>query len=88
MSEHAAVAAGALADTTGNVVSRNPNASVALGSGSGLGALVIWLIGLSGTQVPPEIGAAIGGAVAAVFLFVGRRGIKGAVLGIWRGEQH
>jgi hypothetical protein len=87
MSDHAAVAAGAVPEAAGNVVSRNPNASVALGSGSGLGALVIWLIGLSGTQVPPEIGAAIGGAVAAAFLFIGRRGIRGAVIGIWRGEQ-
>jgi hypothetical protein len=60
---------------------------VALGSGSGLGSLVIWLVGLNGTEVPPEVGAAIGGLMAAGFLFVGRRGIKRAIVGIWRGEE-
>jgi hypothetical protein len=85
MSNQAAATPAPITGTAGNVVSRNPNASVALGSGSGLGALVIWLIGLSGTQVPPEVGAAIGGAIAAVFLFIGRRGIRGAMIGIWRG---
>jgi hypothetical protein len=48
---------------------------------------VIWLVGLTGTAVPPEVGAASGGLIAAVFLFVGRRGIKGAILGLWRGES-
>jgi hypothetical protein len=85
MSNQAAATPAPVTGATGNVVSRNPNASVALGSGSGLGALVIWLIGLSGTQVPPEVGAAIGGATAAVFLLIGRRGVRGALIGIWRG---
>jgi hypothetical protein len=87
MSAEAAVTAAPVTGSAGNVVSRNPNASVALGSGSGLGALVIWLVGLSGTPVPPEVGAGIGGLIAAVFLFVGRRGIKGAIIGIWRGDE-
>jgi hypothetical protein len=87
MSGEAAVATVAATGAAGNVVSRHPNASVALGSGSGFGALTIWLVSLSGAQVPPEVGAAIGGAIAALFLFVGRRGIKGAVVGIWQGER-
>jgi hypothetical protein len=73
--------------STGNLISRNPNASIALGSGSGLGALVVWVVGLSGTAMPPEVGAGVGGAIAALFLFVGRRGIKGAVLQVWRGDE-
>ena len=87
MSEQAAVAAGPATGSAGNVVSRNPNASIALGSGSGCGALVIWLFGVGGLQVPPEVAAVIGAVAAAGFLLIGRRGIKGAILGLWRGNQ-
>ncbi len=69
------------------VVARHPNASVALGSGSGLGALVVWLVGLSGTAMPAEVGAAIGGIAAACALFVGRTGIKGIARALWQGQQ-
>jgi hypothetical protein len=85
MSQHAAVATAPSRGATRRVLSSNPNASVALGSGSGIGTLVIWLVGLTGTAVPPEVGAASGGLIAAVFLFVGRRGIKGAFVDLWRG---
>ena len=87
MSEQAAVVGTPTAGATRRAVSRHPNASVALGSGSGLGSLVIWLVGLTGASVPPEVGAAIGGLIAAGFLLVGRRGIKGAIIGLWHGEQ-
>jgi hypothetical protein len=87
MSEQAAVATAPTRGATRRVVSSHPNASVALGSGSGLGSLVIWMVGLTGAAVPPEVGAAIGGLIAAGFLLVGRRGIKGAIVGIWRGEE-
>lgn len=82
MSEHA-VAGAPARGATRRVVASNPNATMALGSGSGIGTLVIWLVGLTGTEVPPEVGAASGGLIAAVFLFIGRRGIKGAILGLW-----
>jgi hypothetical protein len=59
------------------VVRNNPNATVALTSGSGLGA-VVWICGFLGMTVPPEAGAAIGGLLAAAFLFVGRNGLCGA----------
>jgi hypothetical protein len=72
---------------TGQAIAKHPNASLALGSGSGLGALIVWLVGLTGTAMPPEVGAATGGAVAAAFLFIGRRGVKGAILGIWQGSE-
>jgi hypothetical protein len=87
MSEQAAVATAPTRGATRRVVSSHPNASVALGSGSGLGSLVIWMVGLTGAAVPPEVGAAIGGLIAAGFLLVGRRGIKGTIVGIWRGEE-
>jgi hypothetical protein len=73
--------------SSGRVIAKHPNASVALGSGSGLGALVVWLVGLSGTAMPAEVGAAIGGSVAAVALFIGRRGIKGVIHALWQGDQ-
>ena len=80
-------AAEAVEEPTGNIVTRNPNASVALGSGSGLGALVVWIAQASGANIPPEIAAIIGGAVAAVALFIGRNGIQGAVRMLWRGKK-
>jgi hypothetical protein len=73
--------------SSGRRIARHPNASVALGSGSGLGALVVWLVGLSGTSMPAEVGAAIGGLVAATALFIGRRGIKGVIQALWQGDQ-
>ena len=86
MSEQAAVASAPRRGATRRVVSSHPNASVAFGSGAGLGPLVIWAVGWSGASVPPEAAAAIGGLMAACFLLIGKRGIKGAVLGIWEGE--
>jgi hypothetical protein len=86
MSEQAAVASPPARRATRRVVSNHPNASVALGTGSGLGPLVIWVVGWSGVSIPPEAAAAIGGMTAACFLLIGRRGIKGAILGIWHGE--
>jgi hypothetical protein len=87
MSEQAAVVSAPTTGATRRVVSRHPNASVALGSGSGLGSLVIWMVGLTGASVPPEVGAAIGGLMAAGFLLIGKRGIRGTIVGIWRGEE-
>ena len=52
-----------------------------------LAHLVIWLVGLTGAAIPPEVAAASGGTHAAIFLLVGKRGIKGAIVGLWQGEQ-
>jgi hypothetical protein len=84
VSEHIAEA---VEERTGNVVTRNPNATVALGSGSGLGAVVVWIAQASGAGIPPEIAAIIGGGIAAVALFIGRNGIQGAVKMVWRGKK-
>ena len=64
MSEQAAVASAPRRGATRRVVSSHPNASVAFGSGAGLGPLVIWVVGWSGASVPPEAAAAIGGLMA------------------------
>ena len=86
MSE-AITAVGPDTQSSAGVIARHPNASVALGSGSGVGALVVWIVGLSGTAMPPEVGAAMGGVVAAIALVIGRRGIKGVLTAIWRGDR-
>jgi hypothetical protein len=80
-------AAGNATTSSGRAIARHPNASVALGSGSGLGAFVVWLVGLSGTSMPAEVGAAVGGIVAATALVIGRRGIKGVIRALWQGDQ-
>jgi hypothetical protein len=41
---------------SGRVIAKHPNASVALGSGSGLGALIVWVVGLGGVAMPAEVG--------------------------------
>lgn len=58
----------------------HPNAVVGGSSGIGIGALAVWLAGLAGLDMPPEIGAVVGGAVAALALLIGRQGI----VGVWR----
>jgi hypothetical protein len=65
---------------------RHPNASRALTHGSGLGALTVWAVGLAGLEMPPEVAAAFAGAIASLFLFIGSRGIKGAVHDLWNGS--
>lgn len=66
-------------ERSGNIVTNNPNAAVALGSGSGLGGIVIWIAQSAGAGIPPEIAALVGGAIAAVALFIGRNGFYGVV---------
>jgi hypothetical protein len=58
---------------------RHPNASKALTHGSGLGALIVWSVGLAGLEMPPEIAAILAGAVASAFLMIGSRGIVGTI---------
>lgn len=65
---------------------RHPNASRALTHGSGLGALLVWAVGLAGLEMPPEIAAAFAGAIASLFLLIGRRGIKGTIRDLWNGS--
>ena len=72
---------------SGRAIGRHPNASVAVGSGSGLGALVVWGVGLGGVVMPAEVGAVVGGGVAGVALLIGKEGIKGLFGILWRGNR-
>ena len=67
---------------------RHPNASRALTHGSGLGALMVWAVGLAGLEMPPEIAAAFAGAIASLFLVIGSRGIRGTLHDLWNGTEH
>lgn len=69
------------------IVKENPNAAAAAGSGVGGGVVVVWLLGLAGVTVSAVTGAAIAGACATVFLFIGRRGIRGVARMVWRGSD-
>lgn len=84
MGEHAAEVP---EQRSGNIVTNNPNAAVALGSGSGIGAIVIWIAQASGAGIPPEIAAIAGGAIASLALFIGRSGVRGIVRVVWRGKE-
>jgi hypothetical protein len=66
---------------------RHPNASRALTHGAGLGTLFVWSAGLAGLEMPPEVAAAFAGAVASLFLLIGKRGLKGLLLDLWHGSD-
>ena len=65
---------------------RHPNASRALTHGAGLGTMIVWAVGLAGLEMPPEIAAAFAGAIASMFLLIGKRGIKGMIDDVWHGS--
>ena len=75
-----------MSESSRNPVVRHPNASMALGSGAGLGPVVVWSVGLTGTPMPAEVGAAFGGVLAAFFLLLGKGGVRGLIGWVWRGE--
>lgn len=58
---------------------KHPNAAVAGGT-TGVGLLVVWLLGRAHVAVSAEEGAGIAGGAATVALFVGRHGLRG----LWR----
>lgn len=52
----------------------SPKVAAAAGSAGAttpLGVIVVWLIGLTGTQVPPDVAIAIGALLASGAAFVG-----------------
>lgn len=69
-----------------SVISNNPNASVS-GGISGVGALVVWGLGLAGIAVPPAIAVIAVGLLASAALAVGRSGVKGLVSRFWSGSK-
>jgi hypothetical protein len=65
-------------------MTNDPNAAVAGGT-TGVGVLVVWLLGYLGIDLSAELGAAIAGGAATVLLVIGRRGITGTLQRVWRG---
>jgi threonine/homoserine/homoserine lactone efflux protein len=55
-----------------NVVSNNPNASVAAVAGAGT-VVLVWLLGMAGLAVPAEVASAFTAIGAAVILWIGRQ---------------
>ena len=86
MSESATVSETPAKRRTRRAALKNPSPSVAVGSGSGIGALIVWVIGLSGTRVPPEMSAVVAGTIAWLVLLVGSRGIKPSICALWNGS--
>ena len=61
-----------------NPVSRNPNATTAGGT-TGIGVVVVWILGHFGVAVSAELGAAIAGLITVAALAFARYGL----LGVW-----
>lgn len=57
---------------------KHPNATVSLVSGSGVGSIVAWLLDDVGhLGISPVACVAIGGAISALALFIGKEGLQG-----------
>lgn len=67
------------------MIQNNPNATVAVGTGV-LGILTVWLVGVAGVNMPPEVSAVIPVALTTTVLFIGRRGLRGFLKLLWRGD--
>jgi hypothetical protein len=63
----------------------HPNATVAA-SGTGIGVLVVWAAGRAGVAISAEEGALAVGLLSTLALAVGRKGIRGIIGGLWRGD--
>lgn len=65
----------------------HPNAIAAGSTGAGA-VLLIWLaqqLGVPG--VTPEIGAAAAATLSAAVLLIGKRGMRGLIRWLWRGDE-
>lgn len=65
---------------------RHPNATLSAGSGS-VATIIVW--GATAVGVPMDAAAAAAFATmfSAVALLIGRKGLKGVVAGVWRGNR-
>lgn len=63
------------------------SSSIAVGSGGGVGVLIVWLLGLGGVDVPAAAAAGIATALGVVAAAVHQLGIRGIAQLLWRGEQ-
>jgi hypothetical protein len=70
-----------------NPVKEHKNATVGGGSGAVGGLLAVTVVGWLGFAVSAQEGVLIAGAVTFVVLLVGRKGIRGIVRMVWRGNE-
>lgn len=68
-------------------IAKHPNAVVGGTAGIGGGTLVVWLLGLAGVDMTPEVGALIAGGASTAALLVGRKGVRGIARAVWRGSE-
>lgn len=61
----------------------HPNATTSVGS-SGAALVIVWLAGHYGIDVGAETAIVLAGALTAVVLFVGRKGL----VGVWAAVKH
>lgn len=64
----------------------HPNATYGGGSALVGGYLLVSLLDRFGVHLAPQDGAAIAGSIGIVVLWVGKRGIKSAILSLWKGS--
>jgi len=66
-------------------VNSNPNATVA-GATTAIGVFITWLLSHFNVSISTETAVAIGGTITTIVLWIGRKGLKGAVESIWQGS--
>jgi hypothetical protein len=70
-----------------NPVKEHPNAALGGGSAFGGGLLVVAVVGWLGFSLSAADGVLIAGALTTGALLVGRKGIRGIVRMVWRGNE-
>lgn len=68
------------------VLAKNPNAATAGVTGVGFGTLLVWLLGHFGVQMDNEVAVVVATTVTTVVLFIGKRGLRGVIRKVWKGE--
>lgn len=53
--------------------------------GGGVGILVVWIVSLFGYELKPEVAAVLTTVIIVFAAALGRRGIRGLAIAIWRG---
>lgn len=64
---------------------KHPNTVIGGGVGGGSGLLATWILDRAGVHVSQEAGAGIAMGAASVLLFIGRRGVRDTLVGVWNG---
>ncbi len=64
----------------------HPNTSRSVGGGAGAIA-VVWILGYLGVDLTAEAGAALATIAGGALVFIGRDGVKGAILRLWHGQK-